>query len=181
MQKLTKQSIIETYNDLVKEQGRIVGARTFVRETGVSQYYWNGGYWRSWSAFQADAGHAPNSPTLKIDDEIMLHRFADLVIELQTIPLQADLVLKKKVDPSFPDKRVFTRWGNRDALLLKVAGYCKDKEQYGLVLELLNQDISRSLSQRLNNSNIQGFVYLFVRAKIIKLVEQMQLVGDFAS
>jgi hypothetical protein len=122
MQKPSKELIIGAYNDLVREQGgKLIGEGVFKRETGISPYYWRGGYWRSWSAFQADAGYAPNSPTQKIPDEILLHRFAELALERNQVPTQADLALKRKEDPSFPDKAAFKRWGGRDALLAKVA------------------------------------------------------------
>ena len=92
MPKLSKESIITAYNDLVKETGgKLIGEDVFTRETGISRYYWRGGYWRTWSAFQTDAGHTPNIPTQKIDDETLVHRFAELALERQEIPTQADM------------------------------------------------------------------------------------------
>ena len=55
MQKPSKELIIIAYNELVKERGGdAIGERVFTREAGFSSYYWRGGYWRSWAAFQAD-------------------------------------------------------------------------------------------------------------------------------
>lgn len=170
MQKPSKESIIKAYNDLVREKGGSpVGIDVFTRETGISSYYWHGGYWRSWSAFQADAGHTPNSPTQKIADEVVLQRFAELALERNEIPTQADLTLKKKEDPSFPDKRVFSRWGNRNVLLVKVAEYCAGKERFLPVFELLNQSVSSGLDHRLDSLKIKGFVYLLRSGKRFKI------------
>ena len=170
MQKPSKESIIKAYNALVKQMGgNPVGIGVFTRETGISSYYWHGGYWRSWSAFQADAGHVPNSPTQRIADEIVLQRFAEFILERSEIPTQADLTLKKREDPTFPDKRVFSRWGNQDALLAKVAEYCAGKKQFLPVLELLEQGVSSSLDHRLGSLNIKGFVYLLRSGKNFKL------------
>jgi len=89
MKKLSKESIIATYNDLVQEQGSIpMGEGVFTRETGISTYYWKGGFWRSWSAFQTEAGHAPNSPTQRIADETVLQRFAEIAAERGALLMQ---------------------------------------------------------------------------------------------
>ena len=128
-----------------------------------------GGYWRSWSAFQADAGHAPNSRTQKIPDETLLHRFAELALERNEIPTQADLSLKRKEDPSFPDKAAFGRWGGRDALLAKVAEYCGRKEQFAPVIEFLKLGVSSGLDHRLDSFRIKGFVYLLRSGKNYKI------------
>jgi hypothetical protein len=168
--KPSKESIIAAYNDLVAHSGgRIVGERIFVRETGVSAYYWRGGFWRSWGAFQTAAGHLPNSPTAKIDDETLLRRFAELAVELDHIPTQADLSLKRKEDDSFPDKLGFGRWGDRNSLLSKVAEYCDGKGQFASVTQLLTQGISKTLDRRIDSLQIKGFVYLLRSGKQFKL------------
>jgi len=41
--KLTKESIVEAYNQLVSHQGKLIGERVFMRETGISHYHWKGG------------------------------------------------------------------------------------------------------------------------------------------
>lgn len=170
MQKPSKEKIIATYHRLVREHGgTLIGERIFMRETGFSYHYWKGGYWRSWSAFQVDAGYAPNSPNEKIPDEILLHRFAELALERNEIPSEADLMIKRQEDPSFPSKAAFRRWGGRDPLRAKVAEYCEGKEQFAPVLDLLTQGVSNSLDHRLDSSLIKGFVYLLRSGKNYKL------------
>jgi hypothetical protein len=141
----------------------------FKRETGISSYYWRGGYWRSWSAFQADAGHEPNTATQKTPDETLLRRLAELMVELNAIPTQADLKLKRKEDASFPDTNVFRRWGNRDAMLEKLRAFCAEKPEYAPVSALLTSQAPRTLDHRLNSYNIKGFVYLLRSGKHYKL------------
>ena len=64
----SKESIIKAYRDLVaRNDGKLIGARVFERESGVPKYAWNGGYWRNWAAFQVDMGYTPNSPTQRTD------------------------------------------------------------------------------------------------------------------
>lgn len=151
------------------EGGGAVGEDIFTRETGLSRYYFRGGHWRSWSAFQEDAGHNPNTPTARIPDGILLERFARLALERNQIPTQADLRVKKHEDPSFPGVTAFRRWHGQDALLSKLAEYCEGKDEFASVLLLLQRGISTSLNQRLNSFHVKGFVYLLRSGKYFKL------------
>jgi hypothetical protein len=169
MQRLSKESIVSAYNNLVRARGVLVGAGVFEGEKGISRYYWAGGHWRSWSEFQKYAGHSPNLPTQKIADEIVLERFAELALEQERIPTGSDLVLKRKTDPLFPNPTCFRRWGNRDRLLRQVVDYGAGKEQFAHVLELLRSGISSSLDRRLEAFNTNGFVYLIRSGRYYKL------------
>jgi hypothetical protein len=170
MQKPSKQKIIDEYKRLTEERGgEPIGVRVFERESGFSPHYWKGGYWRSWSAFQVDAGYAPNSATEMTPDEVLLRRFAELALERDELPTEADLMMKRKGDPSFPSKATYRRWGSRDALLEKVAEFCQGEEQFAPVLNLYKQGISNSLDHRLESDAIKGFVYLLRSGKSFKL------------
>lgn len=170
MQKPSREKIIGAYKRLVEERGgEPIGERVFKRDTGFSHHYWNGGYWRSWSALQADAGYAPNRATEKTPDEVLLRRFAELALERNELPTEPDLMMKRKEDPSFPSKATYRRWGSRDALLAKVAEFCKDEEQFAPVLDLYKQGISNNLDRRLESDEVKGFVYLLRSGKSYKL------------
>ena len=169
-QKPSKEKIVNAYKRLMKARdGNPIGERMFKRETGFSHHYWKGGYWRSWSAFQGEAGYAPNSPTEKISDEILLRRFAELALERNQVPSEADLMIKRNEDPSFPSKGPFRRWGSRDALLAKVAEYCENEERFAPVLDFLKRGVSNSEDRRLDSGHVKGFVYLLRSGKNYKL------------
>lgn len=170
MPRPTREKIISAYKRLVDERGgEAVGERIFKRDTGFSHHYWKGGFWRSWSAFQADAGYTPNIATEKTADEILLRRFAELALELNALPTEADLMIKRKEDPSFPSKAPYRRWGSRDALLAKVAEFCESDDRFSPVLALYKQGVSRTLDQRIEGEEIKGFVYLLRSGKNYKL------------
>ena len=170
MQKPSRQKIIAEYKRLTEERGgEPIGVRVFERESGFSHHYWQGGYWRSWSAFQADAGYAPNTATEKTPDEVLLRRFAELALERDELPTEADLMMKRKEDPSFPSKATYRRWGSRDALLEKVAEFCQGEEQFAPVLNFYKQGISKNLDHRLTSDAVKGFVYLLRSGKSFKL------------
>jgi hypothetical protein len=170
MSKPSKQKLIDTYKRLVNEHGgEHIGEGVFKRETGYSHHYWKGGFWRSWSDFQTDAGYEPNIATEKTPDEILLRRFAELALERNALPTEADLMLKKKEDPSFPSKSTYRRWGSRDALLEKVAEYCEDHHEFFPVLNLLKTNTSKNIELRLEAGQTKGFVYLLRSGKSYKL------------
>lgn len=170
MPNLSKESIIETYKELVRERkGTPIGEGIFMRETGISKYHWKGGYWRTWSAFQADAGYAPNAPTEKIPDDTLLLRFAELALERNEIPTQADMMLKKKEDPSFPGRLTFNRFGDWATFLGKLEEFCEGKERFTPVVQLLKQDVPRGVAHRLDKLLVKGFVYLLRSGKYYKL------------
>ncbi len=170
VQKPTKGKLLTAYKRLVREYAdQPVGERIFKRETGYSPYYWNGGYWRSWSEFQTDAGYSPNIATEKTPDEVLLRRFAELTIERGELPTEADLMLKRKEDPTFPSKATYRRWGSRDALLEKVTEFCEEHEEFSSILDLLKHKHSTSVTRRLEADEIRGFVYLLRSGKSYKI------------
>lgn len=166
----SKESIVKAYRELVDaSDGKLIGAKVFVRETGVSKYAWNGGYWRNWAAFQEELGYVPNAPTQRIDDHVVLRSFAELAGSLGRVPTEPDIDLKRKSDPSFPGKAVFRRWGNKESMLRNAAAYCKDKPEFEAVSRLLEEGSSAGLDQRIKSFHIEGFVYLLRSGKHYKI------------
>lgn len=170
MKKLSADAIIKLYSAMVNEHGgEPIGVRIFTRESGVARYNWQGGYWRSWSAFQEAAGYSPNDATQKIPDEVLLRRFVELALERGEIPTEADLNLKRKADPTFPGKLVFRRWGSRDALVKAAAEYCESNAGLAPALEVLRQGDAGRLDHRLSSLRVSGFVYLLRSGKNFKI------------
>jgi len=170
MQKPTKEKLLAAYKRLMSETGsQPIGERIFKRETGYSPHYWKGGYWRSWSEFQSAAGYSPNTATEKTPDEVLLRRFAELTLERGELPTEADLMLKRKEDPSFPSKATFRRWGSRNALLEKVAEFCEEHEKFSSIQTLLEHKHSTSTTRRLDADKVKGFVYLLRSGKSYKI------------
>lgn len=168
--KQSKESIVRTYRELVKASGgALVGREVFLRETGISRYHFGGGYWRNWSAFQAELGYTPNTPTPRIEDETILASFAQLALELGHIPTEADTLLKRKRDSSFPGKGSFRRWGSREAMLAMVAEYCRELPRFSPVVELLDRGGSVAIDARLKSQKVAGYVYLLRSGKHFKL------------
>jgi hypothetical protein len=170
MPSISKEVVVRTYERLVSENdGKVIGERVFLRETGYSHHLWKGQYWRSWSDFQEAAGFSPNKATDKTPDDVLLRSFAELALEIGRIPTEPDLMIKRNNDQSFPSKAPFRRWGNRSALLDAVAVFCREKAGFSLVLSMLREGTSKSVEQRLIKNVVKEFVYLLRSGKSYKI------------
>lgn len=170
MKKPSPDSIIKMYRALVEERGGVpVGEDIFRRESGLARYNWMGRYWRTWSAFQEAAGFAPNEPTQKTPDDVVLRRFAELALERGEIPTEADMNFKRTEDPTFPSRMVFRRWGGKDNLLRAVAEFAEGKPEFSSVLELLTDGISSRRDHKLDVFRVSGFVYLLRSGRHYKI------------
>lgn len=170
MAEVSQEQIIRTYNRLVDEHGgKRIGQRIFMRETGISPYYWQGGYWRNWSALVEAAGHTPNDPNEKIPDELVLSKFVSLALEMDAIPTEADLMIKRKSDSSYPSKATYRRWGNRATLIEKAISFCEENDDFADTLKIFNAGVSKSTKTRHISKDIKGFVYLLRSGKNYKI------------
>jgi hypothetical protein len=170
MTRPSEELLISTYRRIVeKNGGRRIGERVFVRETGFSHHLWKGGYWRSWSDFQQAAGFAPNAATEKIPDELILRRLAELTIERGSFPTEADLMLKRKDDPTFPSKAAYRRYGNRNSLREKLREFCFQNVELSAVLDILDDDVDEEFLRQARGRLVRGFVYLIRSGKSYKI------------
>ena len=170
MPELSREKIIKSYQRQVSEHdGHVIGSGVFIRESGIPKYYWNGGYWSSWTAFQSECGFEPNSPTERTPDEILLKRFVELSIELKKIPTEADRMIKRRSDSSFPAKSTFRRWGSQDVLIQKAIEYCHDHDEFSEALFILQQGVSAATNSRFSSKVVKGFVYLIRSGKKYKI------------
>ena len=166
----SKELLLSTYRRIVdRNNGRKIGERVFIRETGFSHHLWKGGYWRSWSDFQRAAGFAPNVATERIPDEVILRRLADLTLEHGTFPTEPDIMLKRKSDPTFPSKATYRRYGGRDALRERLREFCFQNSELSAVLEILDENVDTNFAQRTQKRVVKGFVYLIRSGKSYKI------------
>lgn len=170
MTKPSDELLIRTYQRMVeKNDGRRIGERVFVRETGFSHHLWKGGYWRSWSEFQRAGGFAPNAATERIPDDVILQRLAGLTLELGAFPTEADIMLKRKADPTFPSKATYRRYGSRDALHARLREFCLHSVELGAVLDIIDEHADADLSRQKHGRVVKGFVYLIRSGKSYKI------------
>jgi hypothetical protein len=104
--------------------GRPLGLKTFERETGIRYHDWFGRHWKSWGDAVREAGLEPNALNSRISDDELLKRYTELARELGRVPVKGDLRLKRQTDSTFPNDKVFARFGSKSDLGLKAREYC---------------------------------------------------------
>jgi hypothetical protein len=150
--------------------GRPPGQDLFARETGVGEAQWKGILWRRWSEAQAEAGFAPNKFIARTEDAVVLQRYLALVRRLNAIPVDADLRLERRRDPSFPSPKVFRRFG-KEGVLRRAVDFCEGQVDLASLRELLLQEISEpARSSRASLAPmVNGYVYLIRSGKSYKI------------
>jgi hypothetical protein len=158
---LPKQFVVDIYRKQVDVYGKVLGQAVFLRQTGMSSFPWRGGYWRSWSEFQAECGFTPNKPKLKSPRGVLLHHYALLALELKRLPTYPDMKLRRKQEPSFPSSETFMTLGTHDQFMLKLEAFCEGKPEFAPVAAMLAERRRHFITRdRSGHKAVRGFVYL---------------------
>jgi hypothetical protein len=113
---------------MAKSNGGVpIGRARFERETGIKESDWAGRFWVRWSEAVKEAGFEPNKLNIAHEKEFLLEQYASLIRELGRIPVQGEVIMKRRTDPDFPSAKTFERFGNKAQVLAKVAEYCRAK------------------------------------------------------
>lgn len=103
---MTREEILDAYRRFArKSPDGPPGIAAFVREFrrhGITDHEFRSGHWRSWRAFQDEAGVTPNQKTARLPDELVLAALASLARKLQRVPGDDDLAFERRRDPSVP-------------------------------------------------------------------------------
>lgn len=105
--------------------GKPLGRQAFYRETGVSERDWYGKYWARWGDALQEAGFSPNTLQGAFPVDELLGKLASLVEELGHFPVQGELLLKSRSDPTFPNPKTFARLGPRRQVAERLIEYCR--------------------------------------------------------
>lgn len=113
---------------MAKSNGGVaVGRERFERETGIRESDWAGRYWIRWSEAVKEAGFEPNKLNIAHDEEFLLEQYASLIRELGRVPVQGEVIMKRRTAPTFPSEKSFRRFGSKAQILAKVAEYSRNK------------------------------------------------------
>lgn len=93
--------------------GRPLGWRRFLAETGIRETDWLGTHWARWSDAVREAGFHPNRLQQPYEKGVLLDKLASLTIELGRLPNGGDLRFRAAHDPAFPNPKTFSRLGGK--------------------------------------------------------------------
>lgn len=161
---MTKQEILnEVRRTAADNGGTPLGLARFQRETGISRDEMLGVHWRNWGDALREAGFDANKLNARIEDALLLERYALLTCELGHAPVKADLQMAKRRDASFPSDGAFVkRFGSYGTLRSRVREWCVGRDNFSKVLALLPHadERMRSPSNPTSRDAAPGFVYL---------------------
>jgi hypothetical protein len=158
---MTKQHILaEIRRAAARNGGAPLGRERFERETGIKESAWLGKFWASWGDAVREAGFEVNQWNAAYPEEHLLGSYAALIRELGRVPTTPQMRMKRRADATFPNDKVFARFGDKPALLVRVRRFCEDHPEFADVLRIIGPD-----SPELNPASSRqvvpvGFVYL---------------------
>jgi hypothetical protein len=166
---MEKEEILEAIRRTANENGGVpLGHRSFVSVTGIGMSKWRGKYWRSWSEAVQEAGHAPNIPLEPHGRDALLLAFTRLAAKLGRFPTQADAMLEKRADPSFPTMSAFDKHiGRRPVLIEAVRAFATDHDEYSDVLKLLPEPENDEAPEE--RTRVDGAVYMLKLGRHYKI------------
>ena len=152
---MDKSYILNEISRLTEENGgKPLGKIRFLKETGIKESDWYGKHWNKWSDAIEEAGFTPNSLQQPLDEELLLQKIVDLIIEIGKYPVKGDLLMKARSDSSFPSHNTFQRFGEKPDLAKAIISYCETSGRYEEVIEIC-VPISK-LKKRRKSANSSG-------------------------
>lgn len=148
-----------------KNSGKPIGRSRFEQLTGITEYD-VGRYWARWGDAVREAGLEANTLNTALSDEYVLEKYVGLVAKLGHVPTNAELRLERQGrDPTFPNAKVYERFGAKAGLIGTALAYCRDRGTDAEALEILTQ-AAQAAAPLVEDSTDQaalepyGFVYL---------------------
>jgi hypothetical protein len=158
---------------MAKSNGGVpIGRERFERETGIKESDWAGRFWVRWSEAVKEAGFEPNKLNIAHEEEFLLEQYASLIRELGRIPVQGEVIMKRRTNPDFPSAKTFDRFGNKAQVLSKVAEYCRGKGYDDVIAvyeaTTVRPEAADAEDEKDDDINF-GFVYLIKSGRHFKI------------
>jgi hypothetical protein len=147
------------------------GRDRFSDLTGISQSYWTGTYWTTYSEALAEAGFPPNRWNEALDEEHLLRQLALLTRDLGHFPTNAERKLRRQQDKTFPSHNTYARFGNRSALIERLRGFAASHDDLQDVVAICAPLAASPIVADSHDvpQPVDGFVYLIRSGKYYKI------------
>lgn len=138
------------------------GSQKLASEIGLRKSDWYPKHWLRWSDAVREAGCEPNSLSAPIEMNLLIAKYIDLIRELGRFPIEGELIMKRRVDKSFPNRDAFSRMGSKSERASKIREFCRTHPGFDDVIPLVAPvivDQQDKVDESLETSPI-GYVYL---------------------
>src|SRR5262249_49916109 len=116
--------------------GQALGRSRFAKETGIRNGDWER-YWARWTDAVTEAGLSPQQYQGAHSDDHVLASVVAEIRRLGRIPVNTELRLRRRDDPTFPSHGAFDKLGGRAALIDRVIEYCGSHAEHADVLAIV--------------------------------------------
>lgn len=141
--------------------GRPLGRDRFEKETGIREGDWSGRYWARWNDAVKEAGLAPNRMNSAIEDDVVIGQLVLLARELGRFPVTMEMRMRKRENSSFPNDKVFDRFGSKADLVRVVLAYCSRHSGFEDVVGICNGITVGDVEPADESDELEvGYVYL---------------------
>jgi hypothetical protein len=140
-----------------------LGMDRFASDTGIREREWRGVLWARWSDAIREAGFRPNRLKSATDADHLMHQYAQLVRELGRLPIEAELQLRRRTNPSFPSVKPFRNLGSSSDRVKRLSAWCRRRDGFKDVLNLCDEWLKAAPADEASRSAdtaTPGFVYL---------------------
>ncbi len=171
---MDKERILAELRRCAVENGGVPPGRDrFSESTGISQSYWTGTYWTTYSDALAEAGFPANLWNQPLDEDHLLTQLALLTRDLGHFPTNAERKFRRQRDKSFPSHNTFARFGNRRALISRLAEFSASRDELSdvaaICLPLVQEPSVDPAKDDDARPGTDGFVYLVKSGKFFKI------------
>jgi hypothetical protein len=170
---MRREHILQELRRTAKANGGVpLGRQSFFNETGIKESDWIGKYWARWNDVVREAGFEPNQKQGAFDESFLIEKFIALMRELGRFPIVAELRMKKRSDATFPNSKVYERFGSKAQLAAKIQGYCEGRTGCEDVVALCSTVADHAVSDiDTGSESVEdiGFVYLMKSGRFYKI------------
>ncbi len=172
---MDKDSILDEIKRTAASNGGVpLGTARFEKETGIRKYDWLGKYWARWGEALREAGFKPNELQGRYSDDHVIDILATVVREIGHIPTSQELRLRRRSNPSMPNKGVFERIApTKPALIQTLIAYCREHAGFEDVLAICEEYQTAHPPERArperDRAQTFGDVYLIKSGKYYKI------------
>jgi hypothetical protein len=149
-----------------------LGKQRFFQVTGIGPRDWEGKIWARWGDAIREAGLVPNELQQAYDEQFLLDKFIALMREIGRFPVNTELLLKARNDPSFPSNNTFKRFGSKQQFAARIQSYCQDRPEFEDVLALCAAVVEHpgtATNGKAEHVETFGFVYLIKSGRYYKI------------
>lgn len=159
-----KEEILDAIRRCAEENGGVaVGKGRFERLTGITEAQWAGRHWLRWSDAVAEAGYQASSMTTALPDDAVLDALVELIRDLGHYPVSAEFRMRRRTHPTFPDHKVFRRFGNKPDVAARVIAHVAkhpDMSDVAAICEPIAAEAGRATPEKDEDGPVAGQVYL---------------------